>query len=106
MIKRLLRIFLLSMQVLFVGISGCKKCYNCYAPEGAFWCYKGADSIGVTAIHGIAIEDSLKHYHDLGYRCDTLSFKYEDFQVYFNPECGKNIYHSAMAAHDKCETVK
>ncbi len=103
------KIAILLLGVLLVGVSGCKKCYECSVLVGTFRCDNGVDSITLFTAHKKYMIDTLNSVYSRGYvHCDTFQFQWVTGPWYIinNPICTHDSYKGLEALGDECTVTK
>ncbi len=103
------KIAILLLGVLLVGVSGCKKCYECSVLMGTFKCNNGVDTIILSLGHKSVIVDSMNNLYSRGYtNCDTQRFIWVTgpWDVINNPICTQESYKAYKELGDECTVNK
>jgi hypothetical protein len=95
--------YIIWVFIIFIAgfISGCRRCYFCYALKGTFICHKGNDSTSFYGETRNSIADSINYYKGNGYTIDTQSIFYaiEDQGAQI---CVRSQYKGFIAQGDSC----
>ncbi len=92
MTKQKMKLAIIALAVAFVGMNGCKKCYECTQPHQIYFCHLGGDSVGFSAYGMHQINDSLNYYQSRGYNCIIFL----DGEVDLESLCGGNEYNDYL----------
>src|SRR5688572_10020112 len=96
MIKVRVKLLMIAVTIIFVGASGCKKCYRCNAPYRIYLCNSGVDSLGFGATGMHQINDSLNYYQSRDYNCVVFSSQVVNYENL----CGRNRYKEYLEDSD------
>ncbi len=99
------KIAILLLGVLLVGVSGCKKCYECSVLVANIRCNNGVDTMSLIEAHRKYIDERMNELANAGYiNCDTFQFIWQSGQhdLVHNPVCSKTYYKELTSLGDEC----